>query len=65
MKVLAKEGYTIDENHIRKGLKKTVLPARQQYIKDSDILVDGAHNVDSLKYLYETLRESIREGEKY
>ncbi|MBQ6003584.1 MAG: hypothetical protein IJL16_02475 [Clostridia bacterium] len=55
VKVLAREGYSIDESHIRKGLKKTVLPARQQYIKDSDILVDGAHNVDSLKYLYETL----------
>ena len=49
---------------MRAGLAATYMLARQQYIEAKDILVDGAHNVDSLQFLHETLeRKFCRTGE--
>ncbi len=52
-------GVFINPDAVRAGLAATCLPARQQYIEDKDILVDGAHNVDSLQFLHETLKEQF------
>ena len=55
-KELARRGFRISEQHIREGLANTVLTGRQQYVPQADALVDGAHNVDSLKFLHDTLQ---------
>lgn len=53
---LSRSGLTVDEQAIRSGLAGTHLLGRQQYLPEADVLVDGAHNVDSLQFLHDTLR---------
>ncbi len=53
---LRKNGIFAGREAIYAGLEHTVLPARQQYLFGADVLVDGAHNIDSLQFLHDTLR---------
>jgi len=57
-------GVFIGAEDVRAGLAATYMLARQQYIEAKDILVDGAHNLDSLQFLHETLKESFAGREK-
>ena len=57
-------GVFINVEHMREGLMHTSLPARQQYIAEKNILVDGAHNVDSLEFLNETLQSDFANSKK-
>ncbi len=53
-------GFKIPENAIREGLEGTVWRARFERIKgpgQADIIVDGAHNADSVGALLQTWRE--------
>ncbi len=55
-KALYHVGVYVDEKSVKEGLAAVRLSARQEYIKEKDVLVDGAHNVDSLIYLDDTLK---------
>ena len=52
---LRKQGIEIPEDAFSKGLKNAFIPARMQYIKDKNVLLDGAHNVEAIKGLKENL----------
>ena len=54
--LLWEAGILVPPEAVRAGLWRTVLPARQQYVAKKDVLVDGAHNADSLRFLHDTLR---------
>lgn len=54
--LLREAGIFVPPEAVRAGLWRTVLPARQQYVAKKDVLVDGAHNADSLRFLHDTLR---------
>ena len=45
----------ISEETILKGLKNTQNPCRFQYIKEKNLLVDGAHNPDCMRVLRENI----------
>lgn len=53
---LRESGIFVSGEAIRRGLTATQLPGRQQYLPGADALIDGAHNVDSLRFLHDTLR---------
>lgn len=55
VRLLKLNGYSIDEDTLREGLKSVFWPARMQYIKDKNIIIDGAHNVDGAKHLIASL----------
>ena len=56
-------GFKINEESIRKGLKKSVWPGRFQLLKkDPMILVDVAHNVAGVKTLSDTFNELISDS---
>jgi len=52
---LRKAGLVISENDLRDGLKKISWQARFQYIKDKNLILDGAHNFSGAKLLRESL----------
>lgn len=56
-------GIFITHDDVRRGLLATNLPGRQQYFEKEQLLIDGAHNIDSFMFLEETLREKF-EGQK-
>lgn len=57
-KVLQNKGFIITEDAIRKGLKKTTWPGRMEIInKRPLILIDGAHNLDGARNLYENINK--------
>ena len=45
----------IPQNTIDEGLKKVEHPCRFQYIKDKNLLIDGAHNPNGIKELRKSL----------
>lgn len=47
--------FNISENIIEKALKNVVWDARLQYIKDKNIIIDGAHNADAAMKLRKSL----------
>lgn len=53
--ILIKSGYKIREEHIINGLKTVYWPARLEYIKEKNILIDGAHNPDGALKLKQNL----------
>lgn len=53
--ILKVYGFSIDENSIKKALKSVIWPARLQYIKNRNIIIDGAHNEDAAIKLRESL----------
>lgn len=50
--ILKTKGYNIDSSSIKKGLKRTVLPARLEVISKSPLIIlDGSHNVNGISEL--------------
>ena len=47
--------FVIDENCIEKALKSVNWPARLQYIKSKNVIIDGAHNEDAAIKLRDSL----------
>lgn len=57
---LKKQGMKIDDNAAVQGLAKVYLPGRMELIKsDPRILVDGAHNADSMRALMRAIGQHI------
>ena len=54
LKTLREKGYKIPESAVKDGLKNTSWPARFEYAAD-DVIIDGAHNLDGVKALKESL----------
>jgi dihydrofolate synthase / folylpolyglutamate synthase len=55
---LAARGYRITEEHIRDGIATVQWPGRFEHVHQNPaIIVDGAHNVDSVERLVEALNE--------
>lgn len=44
-------GFPVSENALTDGLKMVKWPARMQYIREKNIIIDGAHNIDGAKQL--------------
>jgi dihydrofolate synthase/folylpolyglutamate synthase len=58
--VLRQRGASVTSNHIVRGLGKVKWPARLQVLKQAPLLIiDGAHNVYSMKALVESVRRYI------
>jgi len=53
--ILNKNHFSICENAIKFGLKKVTWPGRMQFIKDKNLLLDGAHNFSAAKLLKSSL----------
>ena len=52
---LRSQGVTISDKAFEEGLKRVFIPARMQYIKEKNVILDGAHNIDAIKGLKENL----------
>jgi len=52
---LKNQGFKISDEAFENGLKYSFIPARMQYIKEKNVILDGAHNVDAIKGLKENL----------
>ncbi len=48
-------GFKISENAIIEGLKTVNWPCRFQYIREKNIIIDGAHNYDAAKQLLSSI----------
>ena len=60
LELLREHGYAWDEEALRRGMKAVHWPARIQIIgHDPTIIVDGAHNTDSMYKLLQTLRSTF------
>jgi dihydrofolate synthase/folylpolyglutamate synthase len=60
LELLRKHGYAWNEEALRRGMKAVQWPARIQLIShDPTIIVDGAHNTDSMHKLLQTLRSTF------
>ncbi len=53
--ILRKRGFKISQEAITKGLHNVKHPCRFEYIKEENILIDGAHNSNGIKALRESL----------
>jgi dihydrofolate synthase/folylpolyglutamate synthase len=55
-RILSGRGFNINLSHIRKGLEQAVWPGRFEILKTRPyIVLDGAHNLEAIKKLKETL----------
>lgn len=55
LRSLKAKGFTITDEAVKEGLKTVLWPARMQYVKDKNILIDGAHNLDGAKQLLKSI----------
>ena len=55
VKILRKKGIEISEKSLTYGIKTVKWPARMQFLREKNILIDGAHNIDAAKRLVESL----------
>lgn len=55
IELLNQKGFDISQECIEKGLQKVVHPCRFEYLKEQNILIDGAHNPNGTKVLRESL----------
>ncbi len=56
VELLEKEGFFVDEESLRKGLKSVVWPGRLELLKRNPLLImDGAHNPKAMEKLSEAL----------
>ena len=63
--VLKNKGYTITEQNIKDGIRKTILPARVEVIsKKPLVILDGGHNEDGAKAFYEAVKECFDSNKK-
>lgn len=57
IEVLQKKGYSVNENELREGLKKTKWIGRFELLKKQPIfIVDGAHNIQGIKAAADSLK---------
>lgn len=59
---LNKKGFDIPQQAIQAGLQKVKHPCRFEYLKDKNILIDGAHNPNGTKVLRESLDKFFQRG---
>ena len=58
---LNKKGYNISKKNITEGISKTVYPGRMEIInKNPIILLDGAHNLEGIKKLVDSLKNDFQ-----
>lgn len=57
IELLNQNGFNIGENEIEEGLKNVKHPCRFEYLKEQNIIIDGAHNPNGTKALRESLDE--------
>lgn len=55
IEILNKYGFNISKNMIESGLSNVKHPCRFQYLKEYNVLIDGAHNPNGTKALRESL----------
>lgn len=55
IEILKKNGMLITEEAFKAGLKTVEWPARMQFFRDKNLIIDGAHNPSAAKKLKETL----------
>ncbi|HBG50042.1 MAG TPA: hypothetical protein DDW90_11235 [Cyanobacteria bacterium UBA9971] len=53
--LLREQGIEIPEEAVKKGLQNVSWPARFQYIKEMNLILDGAHNPNAARLLSESL----------
>lgn len=63
--ILKKQGYSISEEAIEKGLSSVKHPCRFEYFKEENLLIDGAHNPNGTKALRESLDYYFRNENSY
>jgi dihydrofolate synthase/folylpolyglutamate synthase len=60
-----KVDFNITEDHIQKGIAKTILPARVEVLSTSPLVVlDGGHNADGAKAFYDAVEEEISKKDR-
>lgn len=60
---LREKGWRISDEQIRQGFAQAVLPARQEIVqRDPLLLIDGAHNLDGVTALCETIDTMLPPG---
>lgn len=60
-----KADFNITEDHIQKGIAKTILPARVEVLSTSPLVVlDGGHNADGAKAFYDAVEEEISKKDR-
>lgn len=65
LKVL-KEKIKLDDDKIKRGIEKTVLPARLEILNDEPLIfLDGAHNEDAMKKLKVFIDKNLSEKKVY
>ncbi|MBE6749375.1 MAG: bifunctional folylpolyglutamate synthase/dihydrofolate synthase [Ruminococcaceae bacterium] len=63
--VLIEKGFSITEQNIKNGIKKTILPARVEVIsKKPLVILDGGHNEDGAKAFYEAVKGCFDKNKK-
>lgn len=55
VEVLNNQGFLIPSEKVKSGLEKVSWPGRLQYIKEKNLVLDGAHNLSGAKSLRESL----------
>jgi len=64
VEVLRQKQISIEQEAVISGLKNVFWPGRFQYIKEYDLILDGAHNPGGAKLLRETLDKQYYEKQK-
>jgi len=57
IELLNKNGFNISQENIERGLQNVKHPCRFEYLKEQNILIDGAHNPNGTKVLRESLNQ--------
>ena len=62
VETLAAQGYAVSSESVREGLRRVRWPGRFQLISRNgkQVVVDGAHNPDSMKRLVQTVRKYLK-----
>lgn len=55
IEVLNRNKFNVSEQSVKAGLKDVCWQGRMQYLKEKNILLDGAHNISGAKFLRESL----------
>lgn len=59
IELLNQNGFEITDENIETGLKNVKHPCRFEYLKEQNIIIDGAHNPNGTKVLRESLDENF------
>ncbi len=56
--VLKKQGYSLNDSNIKKGINRAKIPGRFEMLQNNPVVViDGAHNYQKLSRLFEEMKE--------